>query len=92
MRICAEAASPARPAPTATTNATAAAPIAMPFTSARRLVCFAGFGTGHACQARLNAGGYLPVYFLEERCHDRVVVFRTKLLVHFGGGADVVGG
>jgi len=46
----------------------------------------------HTCKARISAGSYFLVDSLKERCHYRVAVLRTQLIVRRGGGADFLGG
>jgi hypothetical protein len=47
---------------------------------------------GHAgiCKARLDAGCYLSIHLVQERCHYGVAVFGAKLPVNRGGGPDVL--
>jgi hypothetical protein len=49
-------------------------------------------GLGHACEARVNAGGYFPVNLFQERCDYRVAVFGAQFAVRRSGGADVLWG
>jgi hypothetical protein len=42
-------------------------------------------------EARVNAGVYLLLDFLQEGRHDRVAVLGTQLTVGRGGGADLIG-
>jgi hypothetical protein len=45
-----------------------------------------------ACQARVNACGYLLVNLLKERCHHRVAVLGAKLTVRLGSRANLLWG
>ena len=46
----------------------------------------------HTCKTRISAGGYFLVDSFKERCHHRVAVLRTQLIVRPGGGAEFQGG
>ena len=66
-------------------------PIAIPFSSVRRLSWSAGASAGPRPQPRVDAGGYFFFDFLQEGCHRRVAVLGTQLVMGRGGRADLIG-